>query len=389
MKNLLAIVFADAHVADRIWAHRPITGDAFYSVEQILDLAQGYRCPWVIGCGDLLDSRTNRSSPIQFWNRMLDRFEQAGVRFGFLQGNHEYDDPPWLSHRHATHLHERSLTIGGIRFYGLDFLPSGRLQEALDAIQPGTQVLLAHQAWAEMCRPGSAWQGQFADIPVVSMMFTGDLHEHRRVDTRGKDRQPLTVYSPGSTVMTSIDNDPHKFVYLLYDDLSVESQPLKTRPVLESSQIVHPEDLDAFLEEIPDRLRSAAEAAARDGLPEALQKPILRVHYSWQLEDACARIQAATKGLCWLFLDESVPHLAPGEASEEDWETLEQALQESCDEEDLVAAGLQLLACPDRSEKGIQAAIEELVAQRLHAAKSQSCAGAVECITSPPTETNE
>jgi hypothetical protein len=40
VKSLIAIVFADAHVADRIWAYRPITGDAFYSVEQILNLAQ-------------------------------------------------------------------------------------------------------------------------------------------------------------------------------------------------------------------------------------------------------------------------------------------------------------------------------------------------------------
>lgn len=140
MKTLLAIVFADAHVADRIWAHRPIQGDAFYSVEQILHLAQDHGCPWVIGCGDLLDSRTNRSRPIQFWSQMLDRFAREAVRFGFLQGNHEYDDPPWLSHRHATHLHGRTLRLGDVRLYGLDYLPAGRLQEALDEILVSTDL---------------------------------------------------------------------------------------------------------------------------------------------------------------------------------------------------------------------------------------------------------
>src|SRR5690606_8850023 len=135
--------------------------------------------------------------------------------------------------------------------------------------------------------------------------------------------------------------------------------------------------------------QAATEQARQDGLPEELHRPVLRVHYSWQLEDAFARINSVTRGLCWLFPDEIAPALAPSAELADDWESLEQALQESCDDEEIVAAGLQLLSCQDRSERGITAAVDALVEQRLQAARQAVCDTADVSITSTPTEASE
>lgn len=330
-KKPLFLAFADAHVVERIWAHRPIQGDAMYGVRQVFSLAQERNFPWVIGAGDLLDSRSNRSAPICFWQSLLSSVD--GIKFGYVQGNHEYDNPPWLSGSpEAFHLHKRVVSLGGLRIYGLDFQPQGVLQQELDEVPPGTDVLIAHQAWLDMSRPGTSVQGQFADVPVVRMMVTGDLHKHQALQTVGKDHQRLTVLSPGSTTMTAIDNQPEQLVYLIYDDLSYESVQLKSRPYLQSPVLGSEEELSQFLKRLPVILEKAWQRSSDMALPEEIRKPLLRIRYSPLLTEAHDQLTKAAGDRAHLHWKEILPDsLAnPREDDQipEAFETVEEALAE-------------------------------------------------------------
>ena len=90
-----------------------------------------------VAAGDLFDRQTNRSGPVTFFHRELDKLEEAGIDFYYLQGQHCSDDPPWLAgHRHAVHLHKQVIDLDYHTAYGLDFQPFGKLRKSWRRYQP-------------------------------------------------------------------------------------------------------------------------------------------------------------------------------------------------------------------------------------------------------------
>lgn len=308
MAEPIAVLFADSHLQEGAWSGQAIRGDALFALAQIVDYAVRHRVNCVVGAGDLIDKQRNRALPITAFHRQLDRLARAAIPFYYLQGQHDYDDPPWLSgHHHAVHAHGREFAVGDLTAYGLDFQAHGTLQAALDEIPAGTDLLFAHQVWGDWMGTITLPQGNFADIPVVSAVVTGDYHQVVAQETHGKDGQALTVYSPGATCLQKIDEPPLHYFLTLRDDGTFAFRRLKSRVVLESPVLNRPEDLDQFLAGLEEELTVATQKAAALDLPPELLTPLLRVSYSYRLSDASRRIERAVARRAHLFETELAP----------------------------------------------------------------------------------
>lgn len=160
-------------------------------------------------------------------------------------------------------------------------------------------------------------EGALRDVPHVKLVITGDFHGHKITNLTARDGRKLVVASPGSTCMQSIDEDSSKYFFVLYDDLSLRSVGLQCRPL--SRYTVHTQGQldDLIANNLPD------EGPDCGVLPENIARPIIHVKYLDTLHEAEARIRAAVKDRCHLFL-------VPIHASREPEETKLAEIVDAC-----------------------------------------------------------
>jgi hypothetical protein len=296
----IATAFADSHLQERAWAHRPIFGDSYYSFEQIINYTIEHDLP-TIAAGDLIDKQRNISGPIVFLREQLGRLKDP---IYYVQGQHEMADKPWMQLGHLSRwIHRELIEIGGINFYGLDYCIAGQLQDRLDEIPDNADVLVAHQVWSDLMGNIGHPQGGMHDVPKVGTVFTGDFHEFvedRR--PRGKDGQEIYLISPGSTCMQSIAEPQDKYFCVFYDDGSMKPIQLKTRQVIDAGVLSTPQDLDKFLETVGVSIEMVWEDAT--GYDERVRMPLLKVEAAYTLQDAQRRIARVVGDTAHLFFKE-------------------------------------------------------------------------------------
>ena len=160
---------ADSHLQRCQWVKRPtLAGDAYHAFASTLEWAAEQNVPVVHG-GDLFDVKKPDSEAVTFFQLQLDRF---GLRFYFVQGDHDFSTPPWASLAPlATPLHKQCRNIGGLNVCGLDFAPRGAIQADLADVPAATDVLVTHLAWTE------AGIGQtdadVADVANATLILSG------------------------------------------------------------------------------------------------------------------------------------------------------------------------------------------------------------------------
>ena len=292
---------ADAHLRDR-------RGDEFFAFEQIVDEAIKDKAP-LIAAGDMLDRQSNRAKVIAFFCRQLDRLEEAGLPFYYIEGQHDLDDPPWFSaHRAAEHIHRKKIEIGDWVIYGLNWQPFGKLQEELAEIPKDVNLLICHQVWADWMGSVTSPQGEFAQIPGhVTHVFTGDLHEWKLERCKNADGKKMIVCSPGATTQQKIDEPYEHFFAKLHPGGQFLQTRLRSRAMIDWSIMSRTEDVDAFVAEIDAELSVAEQRAAKLDLPKELAKPYLRYTYSARLGDVVRRVEKAVKDRAILFPKETIP----------------------------------------------------------------------------------
>ncbi len=323
----VATVFADSHLAKRTWRHRPILMDSYYALEQIIEFTLGHELP-LIGAGDLIDKRINEPEPIVKLQTQLNLLERRRIPFYYIQGQHELDDTPWLDlGKTAVHLHNNPLELGELQIYGIDYQGADALKVALGSIPESANVLIAHQVWSDFMGDIALPQGEFAQIPHVSTLVTGDFHqsilEHSKY--KGAQGQDLLVFSPGATCMRSITEPEKHHFGVLCDDGSIDVIDLRSRK-FDEFNILSSNDAEHLLEHVDTYLNEAADHAESNALPVELHTPLWRVVYSHRVSDLPRRLGKIVGDRAHLFWKEipqereeskvllSVPDIRAGEA---------------------------------------------------------------------------
>lgn len=302
----LFVFCADTHLVDGAWASRPaIYGDAYYSFFQIVDYCIEHDLPLVIG-GDILEKKQNLARPVAKLCEGLTKMQDRGVPVYYIQGNHEYDrNAPWLSvHPWPLHMHEASFDINGVKVCGLDWLPRGEIQEAFTRVPTNADILITHQVWKDLMGNVGRPECELTDVHHVQTVLAGDFHITKTVESVNAQGQPIKMLSPGSTCMQDIGETPEKFFFVIgrvptTGSIVFTQMPLKTRRFL-GYTVKDQETMDTLC---AGGIASDIAKLIDPSLPEAINKPLVRVKFDKRLPDAHLRISTSVGELAHLFCD--------------------------------------------------------------------------------------
>ncbi len=292
-KHAIAAFTADNHLRPWTWVKHPtLTGDTYYSWRQIVDYCLARGLPlWLLG--DLFDSTRPDPLSVSVYLQSMAQMYAAGLPVLYIEGNHERTEHPWASLATTVKKATNFDTAAGL-VHGVSFTTSTDLAARLQQVPPETRILLAHQAWHDIQGVGMT-DGKFADIPHGLVMLTGDYHYCGSWRGAAANGEEVIAYSPGSTAMQALSEPVLKYFGVLYDDLSVEWQPLQTRQVI-TDDCSTEEQLQQLVDYVHRRV--LIEPAAHPDIA----KPILHVKYSDTLADAYVRITAAAGDAYHVFL---------------------------------------------------------------------------------------
>jgi hypothetical protein len=293
------LVFAaDLHFDETgAWKYRGVVGDAQHSFDQIVEFCCNSGASLLALGGDILDRPNPRPETVKY---LRDRFAQLAhhrVLVVYILGQHD-GRQDWPSiHPDPVHLHGRRLEVDGFALHGLDYLRPATFLEAYARLADDRpDFLLCHQVWSEFM--GNARQAELsmAQLPFALDLLTGDYHIHTTCDYTALDGVLATAYSPGSTHMRDVAEEPEKkfFVFSRGDPLNyhVQSVPLATRPA-RRIKIATTEQLERFLTEGIHQLPLGG---------VGIERMVLDVSYYDDLESAAQRLAAALEDRCHLFL---------------------------------------------------------------------------------------
>jgi DNA repair exonuclease SbcCD nuclease subunit len=322
MANPIFIDASDWHVDLHAWADRKeISGDSLVSLQQIVTYAIVVGKP-IIAPGDLLNQKPNYAKLIRMLRYELDRLAEADVPLYFIQGQHELQELPWLCavHDWPTWIHGTPVVLAsGHKVYGIDWQPRDKVAEALALVPEDTDILVMHQVVHEFMGGITVAEMSLAQVPHAKMLLLGDYHEHKVLNSRGAQGQQLKVLSAGSTNMRKIDEPPDKRFFVVNADLGVKSVRLRTRPVI-NEEILTEDMLEAFIQNIRGQLKDDTSLSKA---PDAIAKPLLRVHYRDDIPHAYRRIADAVGDWAHLFT-KIIPATREDEEAVEGEETYEE-----------------------------------------------------------------
>ena len=284
MRQPLFIQSSDWHLERNAWIRHPdLSGDAYYSLKQVIDLCLTYKTA-LLAPGDLFDKPFPDPKSVRVAMAAMDTMQRNGLQVYFTQGQHERNvEQPWLGlHEWPKHIHDLKTNHSGICITGLDYQKPYNLKYDL-SIAEGSDIFLCHQVWRDFMGKYVNTDGEIADIPVTNAIIaTGDYHKHVQLKVNSN-----TVLSSGSLCLQSIDEPPDKFVYLIYDDLTYESLPIKTRSVF-YKELHTEQDFEAFIDTL-----ELGWLEPRSDVPSNISRPILSIKYNAEIPDLYSRLTEA------------------------------------------------------------------------------------------------
>lgn len=390
MPEPIFVAASDLHGEYCAYAAYPqMWGDSYFAFEQIVDKALELDVPLVLA-GDLFDKPYPDPYTLRRFFAQTARMAASGNNVFFTQGQHELNRrQPWMSLAPwSEHLHGQTAVVGGYRLFGLDWQPADKLKEALQSPSVASaDVLVCHQVWSEFMGSQTAPEGSIAEqVPSsVRLVVTGDFHAHTSKSLSHADGRTTVVLSPGSTTLQAVGEDPAKYFYVVYDDLSFRSVPLQGRRVVYSrafsaEQLL--EQTDAAVAE-----RAAAVSSGFDThLPVNLRMPMWVVQYHHEIPNATSLLKTAARDRFHLFLRPFGREASETESKDEAPEGasgLAEALSVLVPRDSRVySTALRLLTASDpKAELG--AVVGELVAAEM---QPEDTSAPEEDVFKPPTE---
>jgi len=304
----VALVTADWHVRkkDRIWPRHPmLEGDIAWGIKQVQQIAARCQVENLLLLGDVFNEQLQQSAAVSQMRAAMQWFQDQNIAVYYVQGQHERAEPPWLAAIHGWPvwidqqvielLPDRSCSI-----YGLDYRHPQDVRAALEAVPRTAQILATHQVWKDFLSAdsGDAWFEWVA--PHVRTIFTGDYHSHRQMHSAAR-----YILSPGPLCPQKIDESTATGVWLLNDDMTVTSEPLRPRQVFD--YII---DSEAALRQFCADWNVSEAKRPQAHVPDSIRKNIIRVHYLTAVAGVRTQITDVVSDAAHIFWDPQNPRQA-------------------------------------------------------------------------------
>lgn len=298
-----SVTTADVHMER--WPYvdrRKLEWDSKFGLEQVVDKAVELEAEWLFLLGDNFNVRHPSGEEVEVLLRQTHRASKAGVNTGFIQGQHCWQRSPWpllVGHlgERIYWLHEQTVTMAGHQVYGLDWTNSMDLPGKLAQVPREADILLMHQVWHDLCGEQVHPEVASKDIPAnIRLLMTGDFHDHRAMSVTNAGGNRMTFLSPGPVCMQNLAEPAKKFFYVIYDDLTFDSVPLKSRNCLRYV-LQSKEDLDAFI------AGNVTECTTpQEGVPDYIAMNVVEVRYYDNIPECRQRLLAVLDKKCHHFL---------------------------------------------------------------------------------------
>jgi DNA repair exonuclease SbcCD nuclease subunit len=314
-KKPAVIVCSDTHLSgESAWSRRPqINGDDLASFRYIVNYAITKGAYQLIIAGDVFDKRRPGSKAVAAIAGEFDKLFQEDVKVYFNQGQHDLSDPPWPTiHHHPEHIHEWQFELGYDDCfkiaYGLDWQGRADFQESLKQIPDDVQVLITHQVYENFMGSMISCEGSFSDIPGhIELLITGDYHKTVDKVYHNRDGNEMRVLSPGSTHMRAIDEPPDKYFFAINSDGSITRHTIPTRKFIEYREAMNDEELQKIIVALEPDIESMIMDAEEAQFEASMLKPLVRVRYSVDIENAHSRLKKTVDDKAHLFEKELLP----------------------------------------------------------------------------------
>ena len=295
--EIFGLITADWHIRrhDQVWQQHPaLLGDNTYGITQIAELIHARSIPRIFALGDIFEERPQHSDAIVLIRKFLDQWEKERVGVWYVQGQHERARPPLLSA-----IHDWPQTLVGYRLEtplglltGLDYLSPTAVEVGLRTIPAQIDVLATHQVWQHYFGENHA-QANANWLPERTQhIWTGDCHQHRQDTFEGR-----TFTSPGPLAAQDLREFGPKGVWLLHEDGSWESVPLRTRRYHECRV-----ETEEQLTQLLDTWNESVYRVPQSDVPAQLQRPVLRVRYRSDLPEIKQKLESRLGVDVFLFL---------------------------------------------------------------------------------------
>lgn len=298
----IAVMASDNHLAPGAWKGRlDIRGDSYFALRQIVDLCISKRLPLILA-GDFFDANRPSAEDLQA-ALMLNEIINAGLRVFYIQAQHDYDNPSYISVicPKATNLDDldkpvyisdKSLHMRTV--FGRNFMSRTELDSWLNERQVECDLMVMHQLWIEFM--GMHGQTSLERLEKCKFLLTGDLHDMRTFTT-GKG---ITVLSPGATQMQSIKEPTRHQVFILNDDMSANLFPLKSRGVIDIL-VEREEQIVYMVNNARQVVEEMLRAVASGGSVNMQLKPIVRFKIANPIPGAVPKLGEAFEAHAAVF----------------------------------------------------------------------------------------
>lgn len=282
MERPLLVVTSDIHIRNdgkHLFVSKPfIEGDLIFAIEQLCQILKELKPKGFVIAGDFFHQKKISSGDLELASMILSTAKEVCDEVFYVQGQHDRFEPEFISviDKEAVHLSPLEFKFYGKKIVGFDYCedPLSCLEEV-----PEADILVTHQTW-KLRSKEIFGKIVLSDLcSKASLTISGDIHSHCLWQFGANEliipeeniiyRFPKFFISPGSICLQRLDAKENFGLFCVYDDLSVRSIKLKSRPI---KILTFYSDLEVknFKEkELPSILEESS------SLPDYISKPLL------------------------------------------------------------------------------------------------------------------
>lgn len=211
-----------------------------------IDLFRAGKIDCIVNGGDILDKKRPPSVVIHQLMEINEMLVDAGLPMFTITGNHDQDDPSWISlnykykDRGIVPLDNTIVDYKGMKMTGIMATTKNKIELALAQINEKIDIIVWHGAIKESAAfdDGSYISvGDFLDFSEhlgTRLFLLGDIHKTQYYEKKRKDGTNTLTGYPGSIEMANTQESGNKtFTLIDTENLNCELVPLESRPFIE------------------------------------------------------------------------------------------------------------------------------------------------------------